>query len=323
MSVLEAKNLTKKFSARGGGDFAAVNNISFSLKEGEILGLLGPNGAGKTTTMQMLLGILIPTSGEVRYFGKSLKDHREEIMEQVNFSSTYTNLPWNLTVKEVLVFVSYLYKIENRRQRIEAVAETFKLGEFLKKRVSHLSAGQLTRVNLAKAFINFPKICLFDEPTASLDPVVAQYIREFILEEQRRSGISVILTSHNMREVERVCDRVLFINEGRIVANDTPANLARTVEKVDVELHIPDGFSGALRYAKKRGLSHSIEGRYLTLTAKEKEVPGLLRDLMDQGIAYDEISIREATLEDYFLEVMKVDSIETRVNDESGYKSQN
>src|SRR5258708_34494392 len=155
MIVLEANSLIKKF-----GEFIAVDNISISLQEGEILGLLGPNGAGKTTIIQMLLGILTPTSGEVSYFGKKLKIHHEEIMEKVNFSSTYTNLPWALSVKENLTFISYLYDINNRAQKLDQVTQMFNLEELIDLKMSDLSAGQLTRVNLAKAFINDPKVLL-------------------------------------------------------------------------------------------------------------------------------------------------------------------
>lgn len=136
LDILQVINLTKKF-----GDFTAVNNISFSLKEGEILGLLGPNGAGKTTTIQILLGVLTPTLAEIFYFGKKLKEHREEILEQVNFSSTYTNLPWDLTVEENLIFISYLYEIKERSKRIKKIAEIFKIERLLKQKLMELSSG--------------------------------------------------------------------------------------------------------------------------------------------------------------------------------------
>ena len=143
MDILEVKNLTKNF-----GKFVAVDNISFSLKEGEILGLLGPNGAGKTTTIQMLLGVLTPTSGSIQYFGKELASNREEILEQLNFSSTYTNFPWELSVKEVLHYTSFLYAINDRNNKVQEIIDKFRLLEILNSRMSDLSAGQLTRVNL-------------------------------------------------------------------------------------------------------------------------------------------------------------------------------
>lgn len=215
--ILEVKNLTKRF-----GEFTAVNNISFSLKQGEILGLLGPNGAGKTTTIQMLLGVMEPTEGDVAYFNKPFKKNREEILEYLNFSSTYTNLPWILTVKENLTFVSYLYDIKNRKERLDKITKMFHIEELLSKKMQDLSAGQLTRVNLAKAFINLPKILLLDEPTASLDPDIANYVRKLLKEQREKFGISIIITSHNMSEVENLCDRVIFINNGKIIADNTP-----------------------------------------------------------------------------------------------------
>lgn len=236
MSVLKVSNLTKKF-----GSFTAVNNISFDLKEGEILGLLGPNGAGKTTTIQMVIGVLTPTSGEVNYFGKNLEDNREKILEKINFSSTYTQLPWLLTVEENLRFISYLYEIKNRNQRIDKLAKIFKLEKLLKEQTKNLSSGEITRVNLAKAFINYPKVLLLDEPTASLDPETADYIRKFLLEERDQFNVSIVWTSHNMAEVEEVCDRVILINNGKIIADNTPNKLAKTIEICHVELNIPDG----------------------------------------------------------------------------------
>lgn len=301
-AILDVKNLTKKFGS-GNAEFAAVDNISFSLKEGEILGLLGPNGAGKTTTIQMLLGILTPTSGDIKYFDKKLIENREEILEQVNFSSTYTNFPWNLTVKEVLTFISYLYAIKERGQRLDKIAYIFKLDSLLKKQIHELSSGQLTRLNLAKAFINFPKVLLLDEPTASLDPDVAKYTRDFLLNQQKEFSVSIVLTSHNMAEVEDVCNKVIFINKGKIIANDTPENLAKSIKTSHVELLINDGFEKAIELCKQKNVSYKIQGKYIIADVKEKSIPEFLRNLMDKKVYYDEISIQKPTLEDYFLHI--------------------
>src|SRR3989339_1104196 len=175
MSILKVTNLTKTFGS-GKKAFTAVDNISFGLKEGEILGLLGPNGAGKTTTIQMLLGVLTPTFGEISFFGKLFEKHREEILEKVNFSSTYTNLPWHLTARENLIYTSYLYDIPDRDKRVNEMIVQFRLEKLKNQALNDLSAGQLTRVNLAKAFINKPQVLLLDEPTASLDPETAHFI---------------------------------------------------------------------------------------------------------------------------------------------------
>lgn len=298
MDILRVSNLTKKFGA-----FTAVDNISFSLQEGEILGMLGPNGAGKTTTIQMLLGVLEPTAGDIRYFGKPLAAHHEEILERVNFSSSYTHLPWNLTVRENLRFMSYLYGIPDRPAQIQKIIALFRLNEFLNQPLVELSAGQLTRVNLAKAFLNSPRVLLLDEPTASLDPEAAKYIREFLLHERSRFQVSIILTSHNMAEVDEVCDRVVFINRGKIIADDTPETLARSIQTCHVELLIRDGLKRTIDYCAELRLDQRVEGRYIIVDVKEREIPAFLRGLMDRGIAYDEISIDKPTLEDYFLAV--------------------
>lgn len=298
-TVLEVKNLTKRF-----GEFAAVDNISLSLKQGEILGLLGPNGAGKTTTIQMLLGILTSTSGEIKFFNQDLTKHREEILEKVNFSSTYTSFPWSLTVKEVLSFISYLYKIEERNKRLKKIIDIFDLDALLDEQIHALSSGQLTRLNLAKAFINFPKVLLLDEPTASLDPDVAKYIRDFLLNQRKEFNVSIILTSHNMAEVETVCDRVIFINKGNIVADDTPENLAKSIKISHVELFVKDELKRIIDFCEKNNTIYEIQGKHITVDVKEKNIPEFLRDLTNEKIFYDEISIQKPTLEDYFLYIV-------------------
>jgi len=302
MAILNVKNLTKKFK-----DFTAVNDISFELREGEILGFLGPNGAGKTTTIQMLLGILTPTSGSIEYFGKDLLKHREEILEQVNFSTTYTNLPWVLKVSECLTFISYLYDIKNRKERIKELVEVFDLGGLLNKNISSLSSGQNTRVNLAKSFINNPKVLLLDEPTASLDPETADMVRKILLKEQKEHGISIILTSHNMNEVETVCNRVIFINNGTVVANDTPQSLAKTIKISHIELRFDEGINQVIEFCEMQKLISRKDGKYLTVDIKEVDIPNFLKTLIDKELFYSEISIEKPSLEDYFLENIKIE----------------
>ncbi|MDO8609526.1 MAG: ABC transporter ATP-binding protein [bacterium] len=299
MNVLSVKNLTKKF-----GTYIAVDDISLELKEGEILGLLGPNGAGKTTTIQMLLGILTPSSGAIHYFEKDLQKHRVDILEYVNFSSTYTELPDMLTVQENLTYISYLYDIKNRKDRIKKIVDAFNLSALFHTQIQDLSEGQKTRVSLAKAFINYPKVLLLDEPTASLDPDTAKYIREFLLHERKQFNVSIIITSHNMSEVEEVCDRVIFIDHGKIIANDTPQNLAKTIKNSRVELMIKDGLKRAIEYCTIQNINHEVEGRYIIATIEEQHIPDFLRNLMDKGIFYDEISIDKPKLEDYFLHIV-------------------
>jgi ABC-2 type transport system ATP-binding protein len=305
MAILKVNNLTKEFKT-----FRAVNDISFELKEGEILGLLGPNGAGKTTTIQMLLGILTPTSGSVEYFGKNLLTHREEILEDVNFSTTYTNLPWVLTVAECLKFTSYLYDIKNRKERVKEIIDIFDLEKLLNKKVGSLSSGQNTRVNLAKSFLNKPRVLLLDEPTASLDPESANLVRKVLLKEQKDFGISVILTSHNMNEVETVCNRVIFINEGKIVANDTPKSLAKTIKISHLELRFDERIGDVIKLLELKDLNYKKNNEYLIIDINEMKIPELLKNLIDRKLSYSEISIEKPSLEDFFLENVRREGVE-------------
>ena len=234
-----------------------------------------------------------------------MKEHREEILERVNFSSAYTELPHRLTVRENFTFISYLYDIKNKKERLDKIIDIFKLHELWNKTTLDLSAGQLTRINLAKAFINFPKILLLDEPTASLDPDAAKYIREFLLSERKKFQVSIILTSHNMAEVEEVCDRVIFIDHGKIIADDTPDNLAKSIEISHIELFVKDGLKRTIEYCEKKDLQHRVTGRYIIIDVGERLIPEFLRDLMNKGVFYDEISIEKPSLEDYFLQIVK------------------
>ncbi len=297
MDVLKVQNLTKQF-----GKFKAVDSISFTLKKGEILGLLGPNGAGKTTTIQMLLGVLSPSAGMISYFGRDFDSNREEILEKVNFSSTYTNLPWNLTVRENLTYTSYLYDIPNRKEQLYKIVEAFRLHKLLHQTLTELSAGQLTRVNLAKAFVNDPKVLLLDEPTSSLDPEVAKMVRDFILSERSNKELSIVFTSHNMSEVEEVCDRILFINNGIIVADDTPENLMKSLDTVRVRLVMsPKYLTSVLSFGNQNQASVRQDDREYVIELKESQVPKLLSFLSDHKMKYYEISIDKPDLEDFFL----------------------
>lgn len=220
-NILEVKNLTKKFGSSA-DEFTAVDNISFSLKEGEILGLLGPNGAGKTTTIHMLLGVTQPTKGDVYYFQKPFNAHREQILKQVNFSSGYISLPWLLTIEEILDVFARLYEVPNKKKRINKLMAIFEIEDLLKKQFFQLSAGQRSRVFLVKAFINYPKIILLDEPTASLDVEIAVKVRKFLKKEKQKYNVSMLFTSHNMKEVEEMCDRIFIIHHGKIIHEGPP-----------------------------------------------------------------------------------------------------
>lgn len=300
MAILEVKNLKKTFKKS-----EIIKGLNFDLQEGEILGILGPNGAGKTTTLQMLLGILTPSSGEIKVFGKDLATHKSEILESMNFSSTYTDLPWRLTVRENLTWSAWLYDIDDRKKRLEKIKNIFRLEKLWKQPFSSLSAGQRTRVNLARSMVNFPRVLLLDEPTASLDPEVAAYMREFFAQQRTKFNTSIILTSHNMAEVEELCDRVIILKDGLIVGNDTPANLAKKLEFSHLRLRVTKNASELDKLIKLRKLVSVNEGKQYTITIKETLLPLFLYEITKKNISYTEISIDKPNLEDYFMKIAK------------------
>ncbi|HZZ98539.1 MAG TPA: ABC transporter ATP-binding protein [Candidatus Saccharimonadia bacterium] len=305
--VLSVKNLTKIYP--GKEKFVAVDHISFDLHGGEILGLLGPNGAGKTTTIQMLLSTLKPTSGEISYFGKNFYTHRSEVLKYISFASTYIRLPWRLTVNENLIIYGRLFGLTNSeiKSRVEKFLKFFGVWKMRDKEVSSLSAGQTTRVMLAKAFLAYPKIALLDEPTASLDPDIAHEVRAFVLEQQKSYDVSMLFTSHNMDEVSAVCNRVMFLQHGKIVANDEPDKIARSVSTAHIELTVGDGLKRTVEYAKKQKFAYEIDDRAITIAIDEHKIAALLENLAKVGVNYTQIAITKPTLEDYFLQLSKTE----------------
>ena len=219
-NLVEVKNIKKNY-----GKNEAVKGISFNIKEDEILGLLGPNGSGKTTTIGMLLGLLKPTSGEILINSQKLEGNRIEILEQINFISPYIELPKKLTVKQNLTVYRKLYKINNINERIEFLSEKLRLGGLLNSITGELSSGQKNRVSLAKALINEPKVLLLDEPTASLDPEVGDFVRSFLEDYKKEKKISILLASHNMNEVTRLCKSILMMKDGIIIDEGNPKEL--------------------------------------------------------------------------------------------------
>jgi ABC-2 type transport system ATP-binding protein len=228
-TVIEVKNLYKEFNK-----VPAVNGLSFEVHEGEICGLLGPNGAGKTTTIQMILDLITPTSGEIKVFGMDMKHHREEILSTMNFSSPYVSLPGNLTAWENLATFARLYSVKDVKGTIESLADFFEIRALLPKMTSSLSTGQLARLNLTKALLNSPKLMLLDEPTSSLDPDIADRTRKMLLKIRNERKVTMLYTSHNMEEVEEICDRVIFIQNGKLKDAGTPADLVAKYGRKDL-----------------------------------------------------------------------------------------
>lgn len=303
-NVLEVKNLTKKFGSKA-SEFTAVDNISFELSDGEILGLLGPNGAGKTTTIHMLLGVMEPTEGNISYFGKPFKKAREEILKDVNFSSTYISLPWHFTVLEILDIFARLYGVEDRKSKIKKLLKEFEMEDLKQKQFSMLSAGERTRLVLTKAFLNYPKIILLDEPTASLDVEIAVKVRKFLKKQKNEYNVSMLFTSHNMAEVDEMCDRIIIINQGKIVAQDSPENLAKHISQCDIELSIVEDFEKAKKFFMEKEIPFEIDRYRFKLVIDEKNIAPLLMLLAEEKIEYQEISIEKPDLEDFFLSVIK------------------
>ncbi len=234
--VIEVSNLTKRF-----GEETAVDGISFSVGAGRITALLGANGAGKTTTIAMLLGLLLPTSGAVRVLGEDMLRHRYRVLERMNFSSPYFDLPQRLTVAQNLMVYAQLYGVRDARARLASLARDLDLEAFMDRSYRGLSAGQKTRVQLAKALVNEPELLLLDEPTASLDPDSADWIRGYLSRYRSERGAAILMASHNMAEVERLCDEALIMQAGRIVDRGAPALLIKkhgraTLEEVFLDI---------------------------------------------------------------------------------------
>jgi len=220
MQAIEIRNFSKRYGA-----VTAVEDLSFSIPQGQLVGLLGPNGAGKTTTMSALLGVLLPTSGTVQVLGVDMVRDRFRALPFTNFSSPYVELPYRLTVRQNLIVYGGLYNIPNLRVRIDEIAHELNFAHLLDRKAGKLSAGQKTRVALAKAMLNKPKVLLLDEPTASLDPDSADQMRTFIANYRAQTGATILLASHNMAEVEQLCDHILMMKAGRLVDQGTPAEL--------------------------------------------------------------------------------------------------
>jgi len=229
-AAIEVAHLTKLYKTT-----RAVDDVSFRIARGSVTGLLGGNGAGKTTTIAMIMGLVLPTSGRIKVLGYPMPDQSAEVLGRMNFESPYVDMPMRLTVRQNLTIFGKLYAVENLRERIEKLAADLDLGDFLDRANGKLSAGQKTRVALAKALINQPELLLLDEPTASLDPDTADWIRQHLETYRRTRSATILLASHNMLEVERLCDRVIIMKRGRIEDDDSPDNIMARYNRATLE----------------------------------------------------------------------------------------
>jgi ABC-2 type transport system ATP-binding protein len=234
--VLHVYELTKVFN-----EVVAVDRLSFSIARGEIVGILGANGAGKTTTLQMILGLIRPTAGQIEIFGREQEQHRIEILRRMNFASVGVNLPMNLPVSQNLWIFAKLYGVKDAWRRIDDLLKLLEINHHRDAITGGLSSGEISRVNLCKALLNRPDLLLLDEPTASLDPDMADKVRKILRRVQQEDGVAMLYTSHNMRDIEEVCDRVLFLHYGRLMTEGTPAQVieqfrTRSLEEVFIRI---------------------------------------------------------------------------------------
>tara|TARA_Y200000002_G_C22542971_1_gene604858 strand:+ start:166 stop:897 length:732 start_codon:yes stop_codon:yes gene_type:complete len=228
--VLETHLLSKSFGAVN-----AVSDLSIALNQSSITAILGGNGAGKTTTLSMLLGLLLPTSGQIEIFGKDFISDRYPALSRMNFSSPYVDLPQRLTVRENLLVYAKLYGLRQPGVSVDKMLQAFQLEEFSERRLRKLSAGQKTRVSLAKALINKPELLLLDEPTASLDPETAGWVRKLLQDYQEEEGATILLASHDMKEVEQLCQKVILLRKGELVEKGSPSELLTKYDRQTME----------------------------------------------------------------------------------------
>ncbi|MBI5397292.1 MAG: ABC transporter ATP-binding protein [Verrucomicrobia bacterium] len=249
--VIEVRDLVKVYDGT-----TAVDRLSFTAARGEILGLLGPNGAGKTTAIQTLLGIIEPTAGSIRVFGQDIRTHRQSILQRTNFSSAYVSLPQNLCVMDNLRVFAGIYCVDNWREKATGLLRLFEIDRLATRKTGQLSSGESTRLHLCKALLNDPELLLLDEPTASLDPDIADKVRKLLRRIQRERGITILYTSHNMREIEEICDRVIFLHHGRKIAEGPPREvIARFNQQSLEQVFIRIARDGELQEAEKKPAS--------------------------------------------------------------------
>ena len=236
-NLINVVNLVKTFDEQ-----SVIKNISFNVKKNSIVGILGKNGAGKTTLLGMLLGLITPTKGDIFILGKNLKLNKKEILSEINFQSPYVDLPKKMTVEQNLSFYSRLYGVKNFNIVIENLVDDLKIRDLVKKNYGSLSAGQKTKINLCKALLNKPKLLLLDEPTASLDPETSIFIRNYLLEYQKKNSSSILITSHNLDEVQAMCSNIILLKSGEIVSEGNIKQILKNYNyKTLIELFLSEG----------------------------------------------------------------------------------
>jgi len=299
--LLQVKKLVKNF-----GTFRALDGISFEIPKGKVVGLLGPNGAGKTTTINILLGITSADSGSVRYFNKDFSKNPRFCLQRINFTSAYNNLQGRISVWENLLVFAHLYEIKNPENKIKELVGYFEITDLLNQRFWDLSSGQKTRVNLVKALLNDPEIILMDEPTASLDPDITDKTLNLIEKLRQDRQLSILYTSHNMDEVTRICDEVIFLDRGKIVAQDTPLGLTKQIKSVQLRLTFDGDDALVEKYLRTTKQGFKFEASFeVVINTTEKLVPKTIFEISKLGVEVTNIEVKKPTLEDVFLQIAR------------------
>lgn len=299
--ILEVKDLVKTYSS-----FRAVDGISFIVPKGKVIGLLGPNGAGKTTTIQVLLGITLLNGGTIKYFGEDFYKNKQYCLQRINFASAFNTLQGRISVWENLLVFAYLYALKKPEKKITELAQYFEITDLLPQRYWDLSSGQKTRVNIIKSLLNDPQMILMDEPTASLDPDIADKTLSLIEKLRESRELSILFTSHNMEEVTRICDEVIFLDHGKIVAQDTPLGLTKRIPVAKLRI-VFDGQKDKIEeYLKSEKQNFEFPNKNAVLiNTEEKLIPKIIFGLSNTGIWITDIEVKKPTLEDVFLQIAR------------------
>ena len=303
MYSLKVSNLRKNFKGKN-KIVKAVDNLSFQVKKGEIFGLLGVNGAGKSTTLNMLCGLILPDSGKIEMFGKDFFKHEEELRSQINLATAYYTLSSSLTVKQNLQVYARLYNVKNASEKIKELTEKFLFTQHFNTRVRSLSSGEKTKLVLIKSLLNDPKLLFLDECTAGLDPDVAEIVRDHIIQYNKETGCTIIFTSHYMQEVEQMCNRIAFMDRGRIVKIGKAKELIAELETQNIQIHFSRQIEKAKKILKNENIKFEMPEKGVLsfhIKNREKIIYPLLEKFVKAKIPFDDLHLNKPTLEEYFI----------------------
>ncbi|MFB6145498.1 MAG: ABC transporter ATP-binding protein [Candidatus Nanohaloarchaea archaeon] len=310
MSVIQVENLEKTYKKsswkpwKDGRETEALRGIDFEVEDGEIFGIVGPNGAGKTTLVNILSGLLYKDSGNVKIFGKETRQNREELAKRMNVATAYSKLSGNLTVEENLKVFAKIYDVENIGEKIDHVLELFEISELRGKKIYHLSAGQKTRANLAKSFINQPEILLLDEATAGLDPHIADVTRDAIREINEEHGTTIIITSHDMEDIDSLSDRMMFLHQGEVLRTGTPRELKKDIHVKVLEVtvdEVNDDFRGLIEH-----LDGDLDGNTGRIRIEEENhIIEILESISEIDVTIIDIEAKNPDLNEVFKKVAR------------------